>query len=182
MNAPATVMRNFHKLHDLDIAALAAELAARPYAWQLDTFWKDFPGSMFREVDTIYLRFPDKEPYRVGYGDVETCHDEPAMKLFPEAAKMIVVIEQALMARKTGRVLINRLDPGARVLPHSDGERPPYSRYHLVVQTHDAVEFRCGTERATMKRGELWWFDNSLQHEVINHGTTPRIHMIMDAR
>ena len=141
----------------------------------MDTFWKDFPIPIFREVDTIYLRFPDKEAFRLGRGDVNTASDQPALALLPEARPLI-----DMLGAEVGRVLINRLMPGARVLPHSDGQNLYYSRYHVVLTTNDDVVFRCGQEFASMKHGEAWWFDNSVEHEVINKGDTPRIHLIAD--
>lgn len=128
-------------------------------------------------MDTIYLRFPDKEAFRRGHGDVNKAFDQPAFALLPEARPLI-----DMLGSEVGRVLINRLMSGAKVLPHSDGQDLYYSRYHVVLQTNDGVEFRCGQEYASMKQGEVWWFDNSAEHEVINRGETPRIHLIADIR
>ena len=79
-------------------------------------------------------------------------------------------------------LLINRLMPGAKVLRHSDGKDLYYSRYHVVLETNDDVEFLCGDETANMKAGECWWFNNSEEHEVTNNGKTQRIHLIADIR
>ena len=155
--------------------------AIKPEMWDLDTFWKDFPIPIFREVDTIYLRFPDKEAFRSGVGDVNECQDQPAMELLPAKALIDQLVGEVSGSR-VGRVLINRLLPCCKVLPHSDGENLYYSRYHVVLQTNDLIEFRCGQEYASMRDGEVWWFDNSVEHEVINHGDTPRIHLIVDIR
>ena len=165
-----------------DIASLVSALERQPEIWALDTFWKDHPIPIFREVDTIYLRFPDKEVFRSGVGDVNTCEDQKAISLLPESREVIWAIFEHVRGKELGRVLINRLPPCAKVLPHSDGENLYYSRYHVVLQTNDLIEFRCGQEYASMREGEVWWFDNSVEHEVINHGDTPRIHLIVDIR
>jgi hypothetical protein len=33
-----------------------------------------------------------------------------------------------------------------------------------------------------MAPGEIWWFDNSVEHEVINNSAGDRIHLIVDVR
>lgn len=166
----------------LDVESMREALFRHPEAWFLDTFWKDFPNSMFREVDTIYLRFPDKEAFILGYGDVITCRDQPASELFPEMMSVVKDVMKNSGCKTLGRVLINRLMPGTRVFPHSDGKNLPYHRYHVVIETNGDVEFTCGDECVLMKQGEVWWFDNSSLHEVVNRGTTPRIHLIADMK
>ena len=173
---------NFRQLKvSPDIAPLVKALERQPEIWALDTFWKDHPVPIFREVDTTYLRFPNKEAFRTGVGDVNECTDQPAMALLP-ARELIDQLVGEVSGSRVGRALINRLPPCAKVLPHSDGENLYYSRYHVVLQTNDLIEFRCGQEYACMREGEVWWFDNSVEHEVINHGDTPRIHLIVDIR
>jgi len=33
-----------------------------------------------------------------------------------------------------------------------------------------------------MRPGELWWFENAIEHEVTNNSANDRIHMIIDLR
>jgi hypothetical protein len=39
---------------------------------------------------------------------------------------------------------------------------------------------RAGDERVRMKAGELWWFNNNMQHEAFNESDDSRIHVIFD--
>jgi hypothetical protein len=33
-----------------------------------------------------------------------------------------------------------------------------------------------------MATGDIWWFNNRIEHEVINNSATERIHMVVDIR
>jgi hypothetical protein len=51
-----------------------------------------------------------------------------------------------------------------------------------VVSSAPGVTFRCGDEKVHMETGEVWWFQNALEHEVINNSAHERIHLIIDIR
>jgi len=58
---------------------IMAALKDQPELFELDTFWKNYPNTKFGDVDTIYLRFPDKRPWldtRVPEADPFECFDE----------------------------------------------------------------------------------------------------------
>ena len=85
---------------------------------------------------------------------------------------------------RLGRVMINKIAPGSVIYPHADtpAHTAYYSRFHLVLQSQPGVVFRAGDESTYMGTGELWWFDNSQVHEVLNNSADDRIHMIVDVR
>ena len=57
-----------------------------------------------------------------------------------------------------------------------------YERYHIVLSGHPGSIFRAGDEQVTMLTGEVWWFDNTKEHEVINNSADDRIHLIVDIK
>jgi len=42
--------------------------------------------------------------------------------------------------------------------------------------------FRCGGEEIATVSGELFWFNSSLEHEVVNNSTDDRLAMVIDCR
>jgi hypothetical protein len=81
------------------------------------------------------------------------------------------------------QAMIARLNPGARIYPHIDSGQfyRGRDRYHLVISSPAGCWFRSGEEAVIMSEGELWWFNNALQHEVINLSPDrPRLHLIFD--
>ncbi len=176
-------MRNFTQLAvGMDFVPLHIALLRQPQLWTMDTFWKEKEGSYFQDVDTIYLRFPDKD----GSGDPMEAFDQPAFDFLPEARPIIFAIMARVQGERLGRVLVNRLPSGKRVIAHSDRVEGMtdkyYDRFHAVIQTNAGVDFRAGDEHAAMRPGDIWWFDNFAEHEVKNGGNSDRIHMIVDIR
>lgn len=186
-------MKNFRKVaRGVDTLQLQAALDAQPELWTMDRYWKDHPQPIFREVDSIFLRFVQRAPYFYASQaqqfeamctvDPWEAYDEPAMKRLPEARKHIFGLMGFLEGERLGRVMLDRMAPGAHILPHSDiaADLRYYDRYHLVLTSNPGVEFRCGDESVNMAPGEVWWFDNAVEHEVWNRGDSDRVHMIVD--
>jgi len=57
-----------------------------------------------------------------------------------------------------------------------------YDRYHIVLKSSPGTIFRCGDEQVYMAMGEVWWFNNLIEHEVLNNSIDDRIHLVVDIR
>jgi len=77
---------------------------------------------------------------------------------------------------------LNSVPPGASIKPHQD--RHFYSDYttrvHAVLKTNNKTifEFETGTKQFSIN--ECFIFNNKLSHAIVNHGTTNRLHLVMD--
>lgn len=186
-------MKNFqHLASDMDITPLLLAIKTKPHLWREDTFLRDYPQGPFGEIDSIMLRFPVKTVHEteeevqrhLSTYDQHENIDYPAYKVLPEARPLIMWLMSRVSGERLGRCMINRIQPGGRIYPHADtpSHAAYYSRFHIVLQSNPQSDFYAGGERVNMKPGEIWWFDNSQEHEVINHGDTDRIHLIVDIR
>jgi len=54
------------------------------------------------------------------------------------------------------------------------------ARLHIPLMTNPAVEFYLQGRRVVMKEGETWYLNLSLPHRVHNHGTSDRVHLVID--
>lgn len=83
-----------------------------------------------------------------------------------------------------GRVLVTRLGPGKRILPHADeGEYSKrFDRYHVCLQSLPGNVFRCGDESISPETGDLIWFNNKVEHEITNNSKDDRVTLIVDIR
>jgi len=97
---------------------------------------------------------------------------------------MIMNLMAYVGGERLGRAMINKIKPGGRILPHVDSfEHAKYwDRFHIVLQSAPGVVFRCGEEKVYMGTGEVWWFQNAVDHEVINNSAEDRIHLVIDIR
>lgn len=85
---------------------------------------------------------------------------------------------------RLGRCMINRVRPGGKIHPHADTPEHAnyYDRFHLVLETNEKALFRAEDEMVQMRTGDLWWFQNAVEHEVRNEGDTDRVHLIIDIK
>jgi hypothetical protein len=197
-------MKNFLRLAEgLDITPLRLAIARRADLWAEDTFLRHYPQGPFEDVETIFLRFPKRvvfddadvaeQEHKIalykanllpGYDQQESI-DYPAYALFPQAREIVLALMTRVAGVRLGRVMINKVRAGGRIFPHADcPEHANYwnNRLHVVLQSLPGNDFRCEDEHVHMRAGEVWWFNNRLEHSVINNSADDRIHMIVDIR
>lgn len=179
-------MRNFLKIADgVDVLPLLMALKANPQLWDENRLRTTHPGTPHTQVHDIWLRFNALVDTDVaGAMDEHESINWPAMAALPQARSIIFSLMARVEGERLGRCLITLLPPGATIAPHVDGgsHAAYYERYHIVLQSQPGSVFRAGDETVQMQCGEVWWFDNAQEHEVINNSGDDRIHLIVDIR
>jgi len=177
-------MNNFQCLAaNVDTIPLMNAIMRDPDLWNQHTLRTTHPGTAHSEVDDIWLRFNDiDEPE--GVPNDTDCINFPAFWSLPQARPLIFDLMRRVEGERLGRVLITRLAPGCKIDPHVDGGAPAtyYDRFHIVLNSAPGCLFRAGDETVHMGTGQVWWFDNTKEHEVINNSVDDRIHLIIDIR
>lgn len=177
-------MRYFHKLAEgLVITPLLHAVQRNPKWWDEDTCRTTFDGTPHVEVNDIILRFGSNDVDEAG-DDLEAV-DREVMAKIPGAKNVALDLMRMVGGVRLGRMVITKLEPGKKILPHKDtiGKYASYySRYHLVLQGLPGSLFRCGDETVNMRTGEIWWFDASVEHELMNNSPEDRIHALIDVR
>jgi hypothetical protein len=189
-------MANFQRLATgINVAPLLLAINRRPELWKADTYLRDYPQGPFGEVESIMLRFPEKRvfeqeeelaAYKAGkhFFDQHESIDYPAYAVLTEARPLVMSLFSMVQGERLGRVMINKIKPGGVIFPHADTPEHTayYSRFHIVLQSEPGVKFRAGDEWAYFETGAAFWFNNKLEHEVVNESKADRIHIVMDAR
>ena len=183
-------MKNFQLIAGgVDTAPLLNMLATRPELWNERTLRTQHPQTAHAEVDDIWIRFNDTAAYEAT-GNAASIVDQhesiwypPADVLWP-VKPMIFDLMRKMNAVRLGRVLITRLKPGRQIAPHIDGgdHAAYYERYHIVLQGLPGSLFRAGDEQVCMQTGQVWWFQNGVEHSVLNNSADDRIHIVVDLR
>jgi quercetin dioxygenase-like cupin family protein len=177
-------MRNFLKIADnVDVLPVVNALAVNADLWNQNTLRTDNPLSPHSEVDDIWVFFNDPKDPQAVINDIQT-HPFPAWDRLHPIKDMILNLMRRVNGVQLGRVIMTRMKPGARIAPHVDGGAPAtfYSRYQMALQCLPGVVFRAGDEVVEMRSGDVWWFDNTVEHEVINNSADDRIAMVVDIR
>jgi len=184
-------MKYFQRLAErIDVVPLLNAATRQRGLWNTNPLRQSFKDSPHEEVEDIWLRFTDMAEFeRTGdlkvVGDDLECVAQPAWHALPQAHAIVFSVMRMVEAERLGRVMITRLDPGKRIKPHSDvlgAYAGYYSRYHVPLLSLPGSTFRAGNEQVFMGAGELWWFDASAEHEVVNNSVDDRVHLIIDVR
>ena len=174
---------NFKRLAvGVNTAPLLTKIAQHPGLWEPGRQRSEYPGSAHAAADAILLRGPAEITPKAFFRELEQVDYEAAHTLMPEVAQITNnVYDRVGFVRYTGRSMITRLPPGGRIQPHVDEGlyADVYDRFHVCLDAEGTV-FRCGSEGAEMRPGEIWWFNHKRTHEVLNCGARARIHLILD--
>jgi hypothetical protein len=104
--------------------------------------------------------------------------DTPLLARCPHTAAMLDALRCPLLAAR-----FLRLGPGSQIKPHTDldlGFEDGEVRLHVPVSSGAGVEFLLDGRPVEMVEGEIWYLDLNLRHSVVNRGTTPRVHLVVD--
>lgn len=179
-------MENFYKLtSNANITPLVSAITRQPKLWNQYTLRTEHKGTAHCEVSDIWLRFNDIQDKTNEYIiDNHESIDYPAFDKLPQARSLIFDLMRLVEGKRLGRVLITKLTPGTKIHPHVDGgdHAAYYSRHHIILQNEPGSVFRCGNEAITMRTGEVWWFNNEIEHEVINNSSDDRLTLIVDIK
>lgn len=160
--------------------------------WKEDTYLRHYPQGPFGDTESIILRFPisvnveNESEFKELQSKVDQHEsvDQPVFKLLPEARKYIFDLMGFVSGERLGRCIINKIKPGGVIYAHCDSpdHAQYWDRFHIVLQSGPGCNFRCEDEWVNMQTGEVWWFNNKLEHEVINNSNDDRIHLVVDVR
>ncbi|WP_347467517.1 aspartyl/asparaginyl beta-hydroxylase domain-containing protein [Burkholderia stagnalis] len=186
-------MQHFLKIAEgVDVMPLLLAIQRRPDLWKEDTYLRDYPQGPFGEIETIMLRFPVKGVYETQEEvrnhllthDPHESIDYPPYRVLHEARPLVMSLMARVAGERLGRVMVNKIAPGGHIFPHADTKEHAeyYSRFHIVIKSRPGNVFRCESEQVHMQPGEVWWFNNALEHEVTNNSDDDRIHVVVDIR
>ena len=170
--------RNFTKvMQNGNPQPLLDQLAEHPELWNTNNVRTSKPYTAHHDVDDIILRYPRPNVNQYNY---------PSFNVLSAALPIVMALMQAIHCEALGRVLISRLPPGGIIGLHDDtlpGGLPMYySRYQVPLQSKLGMRFICDGEECNMEAGSIYWFNNTLLHEVRNESDIDRISMVVDAR
>lgn len=181
------------KIMDIDpdlLGAIKYEVFKNYDLFNQWTLRQDYPGSCHSDTKTIVLRIskgitPDSTLDTITEHDYMhelECVDWDNIHEFDVLDDCIMDIQEKLLLREIGWVTIVSLPPGKEITPHPDeGEYcKHYNRFHIPLFTKNSP-MSVGNETFNMKEGELWTFNNQLQHSTKNDTDQERIHLIFDA-
>ena len=168
-----------------DTYALQSQLI--PHLWDTIKLRSEHPQSPHREVSDIWVRYNPIENYQ---GDISQFNAEhvshwyPVSEELPEAVRLAKQIAEDFGAKRLGAVLITKIPAGKQCYPHIDSgwHARYYEKFALQVCGNHQQSFHVENEVLHTQSGDLFEFDNSHVHWVLNPSTEDRITMIVCLR
>lgn len=168
------LLYNFKKL----ASGIGTEIA-------LPEFGKSFrithPESPHRHAEDVLIRF-NAMPEA---GDELSVLEDDVMidyLTIPAINDIVELTKKLVGGKEVGRVMLSKLPEGKMIYAHADtgSYAEKYKRYHFCITAEDCL-FRSGNEIVKMMPGEIWWFNNLIEHELFNR-VADRVHLIMDIK
>lgn len=181
-------MKHFAKLWDgEDVDALNAEIAAHP------ELWNEHPERLgdgpFKGTSDIWLRYRPLQELTEPVKFIEPFINfvwYPAAQVL-STVRMIAEHLMLLVGAETlGGVMITRIPAGGRVGWHHDRgswhAETFTTKLYVPLAANPLCVNRCEHESVVMNVGEVWTFNNLVDHCVENFGNTPRMTLIVCMR
>lgn len=184
-------MKNFVKMAGgIDTAPLLLGIARQPGLWDRHTERTAPEGSPHADVSDIWLRYNDIKPYKKsgdmsGFNDPHDAVFYPEWYALPQARPIVFGLMARVEATRLGGIMITKIPAGGRVLPHVDDNWHVHhynTKLYVVLQTNPQCWNRVEDEQVVMAPGDVWYFDNTKEHEVVNEGDIDRITLIVCMR
>ena len=103
----------------------------------------------------------------------------------PNAArcpKTMAALEDVPLCRISGRspqIMFSQLKAGAHIQPHH-GYVNTRLVCHLPLIVPPGCRFRVGNDVRSWEKGKAWVFDDTIEHEAVNQGSSTRVVLIFD--
>lgn len=180
-------MSDIFKVCDVDVTGVNLGLSRHPELWDQFSLRKDCLDP-HKAMHDIWVRYNDIQLFK---GDLASWNGPhfpiwyPAWHLIPELRPIVMGLFQRYSGTHLGGILITKIPAGKRIEAHTDSSwhaKFYTTKLYVVLQGNDRCVNRVLTERVAMKTGEVWYFNNNVDHDVINDGDTDRITLIVCMR
>lgn len=140
-------------------------------------------------MSDIWVRYNDVEPFEKsgdysGFNDLHFPIWYPAYEALPALKPVIFDLMTKVEGEHLGGVLITRIPAGCGIAPHVDRgwHVEFYDKFYLSLKSSPGAKFLCGEDVLEPKPGEIWRFDNRLEHSVVNESNEDRMTLIVCIR
>lgn len=134
----------------------------------------------------IWARFRDPKTFieKNDFTGFTDPHESVWLEEIPDVKKICYELMQIVEGGQLGGVLITKLPPGKKILPHVDSgwHAEHYDKYFVPIQNAKGAEFCFENGVAPASEGTPVWFRNDVLHWVNNYSNQDRIAMIVCIR
>ena len=105
----------------------------------------------------------------------------PAYYQLPQLRPLVFNLMALVEGEELGTILLVKVPPGKQIYTHIDGSWSAsyYEKYFIPVQTYSSTSFNFEDGSIIPQLGEVYWFNNSVPHNVVNNSTEDMILLIV---
>jgi quercetin dioxygenase-like cupin family protein len=176
-----------HVASGFNVAEAVKQLDAHPEVWNLHRQRTEMYGTPHNGVSDVWVRYRDWAEYT---GDWQAFHEEhtsvwyPCVAVLPAVWSLARKVKRHVGAKTLGGVLVTKIPPGGRVEPHVDGgwHASHYEKFAVQLKGNDRQAFCFEDSELRAEPGDLYTFDNSKLHWVVNDSDSERMTLIVCVR
>lgn len=139
--------------------------------------------SPHKEMSDIWARYKNpKECIKTGdWSSFGLEHESEWLKDIPVVKEISDQLMTFLDGERLGGVLITKLPPNGKILPHVDSgwHAEYYDKYYIPIKNGKGATFLFDNATIQPKEGEVYAFRNDVTHWVENNSNEDRIAMII---
>lgn len=166
----------------IDVAPVLAQLDAHPELWNIYPERKTGPHA---EMSDIWVRYFSRDVLTApeAYRGQHPFVFYPAWDVLTELRPIVDDLAAIEHASELGGILITRIPAGGTIGWHHD-RGSWHAEHHdrklyVPLRANDRCINYVGKEHVVMLPGSAWYFDNLVDHAVVNQGRTERITLIL---
>lgn len=176
-------MVSFNKIHaGLDVLPAQIELAKNVHLFDEFSARRE-SGPVHADMTDIWVRYGDlTEMLETGdFSEIADEHDSIWLKDLPAIKRLCFEVMTLVDGERLGGVLITKIPPGGEIKPHRDSgwHAEYYDKYYIPIVNKTSAVFGFDEGLIYPDEGDVWAFDNSYQHWVVNGSGTDRIALII---
>jgi hypothetical protein len=167
------------------VAQLAAAINRQPWLFGQHGLRAYTADSPHQKMTDIWVRYNDIN--HLDTADPAGFHAEhesvwyPEYYALPQLRPIIFDLMSFVEGERLGGVLVTKLPAGGRIERHVDGgwHASYYDKFYVAVQNEKGATFNFEGACIDPNPGDVYWFDNSKPHWVINDSEQDRIALIV---
>ena len=149
--------------------------------------------SPHRDTKDIWVRYNDIEDTIKEIGEVHSEHDAnkehrpvwwKAYYQLPQVRPLIFDLMHLVDGEELGTVILIKIEPGKQIYTHKDGgwSAEYYEKYFIPVQNYPGATFNFPDGQIVPNLGDVFWFNNNIEHNVTNNSSEDMILLIVTIR
>jgi hypothetical protein len=108
----------------------------------------------------------------------------PAYYQLPQLRPLVFNLMSLVEGEELGTILLIKIPPGKQIYTHTDGgwSAQYYEKYFIPVQCYAGTSFNFPDGSILPQIGEVYWFNNSIPHNVVNNSGEDMVCLIITIR